>query len=64
MCSSDLYLSGQPEQLGSLKGQDMGKVLVGLVLLVGVTVATIGAVTGSDSLLNAVAWFKSTILSG
>ena len=42
----------------------MGKVLVGVVLLVTVTVATIGAVTGSESLMDAVAWFKSTVLSG
>lgn len=62
--AASAYLSGQPEQLGSLKGQDMGKVLVGVVLLVTVTVATIGAVTGSESLMDAVAWFKSTVLSG
>ena len=62
--AASAYLSGQPEQLGSLKGQDMGKILVGLVLIIGVTVATIGAVTESDALLNAVAWFKSTVLTG
>ena len=62
--AASAYLSGQPEQLGSLKGQDMGKILVGLVLVIGVTVATIGAVTGSDALLGAVAWFKSTVLTG
>ncbi|MEE2972847.1 MAG: DUF6754 domain-containing protein [Planctomycetota bacterium] len=62
--AASAYLSGQPEQLGSLKGQDMGKVLVGFVLVVGAAVATLGAVTGSESLLNAVAWFKTTVLSG
>ena len=35
-----------------------------LVVVIGVTVATIGAVTESDALLNAVAWFKSTVLTG
>ena len=62
--AASAYLSGQPDQLGSLKGQDIGKVLVGIVLVVGVAVATIGAMTGSEALLESVAWFKSTILSG
>ena len=62
--AASAYLSGQPEQLGSLKGQDMGKILVGLVLIIGVTVATIGVVTGNETLLAAVAWFKSTVLTG
>lgn len=62
--AASAYLSGQPDQLGSLKGQDIGKVLVGVVLVVGVAVATLGALTGSESLQEGVAWFKSTILSG
>jgi hypothetical protein len=62
--AASAYLSGQPEQLGSLKGQDIGKLLVGVVLIIGVAVATIGAVTESESLLAAVAWFKSTVLTG
>ena len=33
-------------------------------LLVGAAVATLGAVTGNESLLNAVVWFKTTVLSG
>ena len=62
--AASAYLSGQPDQLGSLKGQDIGKILVGLVLIIGVTVATIGAVTENETLLAAVAWFKSTVLTG
>ena len=62
--AASAYLSGQPEQLGSLKGQDVGKILVGLVLIIGVTVATIGAATGNETLLAAVDWFNSTVLTG
>ncbi len=45
--AASAYLSGEPQQLGSLKGQDIGKG-VGLVLiLLGAALATIVAVTGS-----------------
>lgn len=62
--AASAYLSGQPEQLGSLKGQDVGKLLVGIVLVLGVALATLGAVTGSESMTAAVDWFKSTVLTG
>ena len=62
--AASAYLSGQPEQLGSLKGQDVGKLLVGVVLVLGVALATLGAVTGSESMTAAVDWFKSTVLTG
>ena len=43
--AASAYLSGQPDQLGSLKGQDVGKILVGLLIIVGVILATLAAST-------------------
>ena len=56
-------LSGEPEQLGSLKGQDVGKVMVAALLIVGVAMATVAAMTGWAPLTNAVTFFKSVILT-
>ncbi|MBL1217621.1 MAG: hypothetical protein D8M59_09010 [Planctomycetes bacterium] len=41
--AASAYLSGEPEQLGSLKGQDVGKIIVGIGIIVGVTIATLAA---------------------
>ncbi len=38
--AASAYLSGEPRQLGSLKGQDVGKLLVGVLVLVGALLAT------------------------
>ncbi len=38
--AASAYLSGEPNQLGSLKGQDCGKVIVAALLLVGCLLAT------------------------
>jgi hypothetical protein len=60
--AASAYLSGQPDQLGSLKGQDMGKLLVGVVLLVGAALATVAAVTGSEAVEGAVSFLRNVIL--
>lgn len=60
--AASAYLSGEPEQLGSLKGQDVGKVIVGVVMIIGITVATIGAITGSEAMMNTLNFIKSTVL--
>ena len=60
--AASAYLSGQPDQLGSLKGQDVGKILVGIVIIIGVTLATLQAITGSDSLEAAVNYLVNVIL--
>lgn len=61
--AASAYLSGEPEQLGSLKGQDVGKVMVAALLIVGVAMATVAAMTGWAPLTNAVTFFKSVILT-
>ncbi|MFO0872407.1 MAG: DUF6754 domain-containing protein [Phycisphaerales bacterium] len=47
--AASAYLSGEPDQLGSLKGQDLGKVMAAVALVVGVLLATIAAFSGPDS---------------
>ena len=68
--AASAYLSGQPDQLGSLKGQDVGKILVGILIIIGVTLATIASVTASspglsglhESMTGAVDFLVNTIL--
>ncbi len=60
--AASAYLSGEPDQLGSLKGQDVGKVVVGIGMIIGITLATIGSITGSEAILNALQFIKSTVL--
>ena len=43
--AASAYLSGQPDQLGSLKGQDVGKIIVGVFIIIGVGLATVQAAT-------------------
>jgi len=40
--AASAYLSGEPKQLGSLKGQDVGKMIAMIVILVGVLAVTLG----------------------
>ena len=47
--AASAYLSGDPLQIGSLKGQDYGKFLSVLVLVIGIFFATIGSMTESDT---------------
>ena len=55
--AASAYLSGDVDQLGSLKGQDVGKLIVSVLLVVGCLLATLSAqdVTGAD----AAVWFHS-----
>jgi hypothetical protein len=41
--AASAYLSGEPRQLGSLKGQDVGKGIAMIIIIVGVLAATISA---------------------
>ncbi|MCA9291210.1 MAG: fibronectin type III domain-containing protein [Phycisphaerales bacterium] len=61
--AASAYLSGSAEELGSLKGQDVGKLLVAIVLLIGVVLATLASATGSDSIKSAVDFLTQTILA-
>lgn len=67
--AASAYLSGEPHQLGSLKGQDVGKSIVGIGVVIGCTLATLGVImtymTGNESnIFNAaVDFIKYTLLS-
>jgi len=60
--AASAYLSGAPEQLGSLKGQDVGKIIVALLLLVGCTLATIASVTSAPAFEDAADFLVDTVL--
>lgn len=61
--AASAYLSGDPDQLGSLKGQDVGKLIVAALLLIGCGLFTLGAV-GLPVMQQAGAYLKDVILSG
>jgi hypothetical protein len=67
--AASAYLSGDPDQLGSLKGQDFGKILVACLLVVGSLLATGVAIAvqyhwpeTAASLSQAVVYLRDTIL--
>lgn len=47
--AASAYLSEEPQQLGSLKGQDFGKLLAGLLIVVGCLAATILSLASLDA---------------
>ncbi|MFH1700992.1 MAG: fibronectin type III domain-containing protein [Candidatus Zixiibacteriota bacterium] len=48
--AASAYLSGDPKQLGSLKGQDIGKIMAMCAILLGTMAATIANAWGSESM--------------
>ena len=56
--AASAYLSGDPKQLGSLKGQDVGKLIVMGAILLGSLAATLALWTGSGSLQSMVDFLK------
>ncbi len=61
--AASAYLSGEPQQLGSLKGQDAGKVLAGLLLLAGCLLATLGMLfPGQSNVTDALHYLTESIL--
>jgi hypothetical protein len=61
--AASAYLSGEPHQLGSLKGQDAGKVLAGALLLAGCLLATLVVLFPERSQLgSALGYLTNSIL--
>ena len=56
--AASAYLSGDPKQLGSLKGQDVGKLIVMGAIVLGSLAATLALWTGSESLQSVVDFLK------
>jgi hypothetical protein len=50
--AASAYLSGEPDQLGSLKGQDVGKLIVAGLMLFGCLLATAAAFAPEDATLQ------------
>ncbi len=46
--AASAYLSREPIQIGTLRGQDIGKALILSAIMVGTALATVGAVTGAQ----------------
>ena len=61
--AASAYLSGEPDQLGSLKGQDVGKLIVALILIVGCALATIATITDNQAVIEIVNYLKGTMLT-
>jgi len=61
--AASAYLSGEPDQLGTLKGQDVGKLIVAAGILVGSISATLAELTGSDVLRRFVAFLTERVMS-
>jgi hypothetical protein len=47
--AASAYLSGEPDQLGSLRGQDVGKIIVAAILVIGCLIATAASLAGPGS---------------
>ncbi len=62
--AASAYLSGDPDQLGSLKGQDVGKLIVGCLLLLGCLLATLQNLFPTEPMFqNALELLKTKVLS-
>jgi len=66
--AASAYLSGEADQLGSLKGQDIGKIIVAFGIIIGVLIFTTAMITGIDSpigsaLMSAVRFLREVILT-
>jgi hypothetical protein len=56
--AASAYLSGEPKQLGSIKGQDVGKFLGMLSIVIGVAILTAAAVSGWEPLQQAAEFLR------
>ncbi|NIP42620.1 MAG: fibronectin type III domain-containing protein [candidate division Zixibacteria bacterium] len=57
--AASAYLSGEPKQLGSLKGQDVGKFIAMVFIILGTAFATLAALTGSETFVEITDMIKS-----
>ena len=62
--AASAYLSGDPEQLGSLKGQDMGKLIGTMLLVLGCLFTTLFVVTQNQKLGEIASYISYNILGG
>ncbi len=62
--AASAYLSGEPKQLGSLKGQDVGKIIAMSAIVLLCVLFTVAAITESESVLSLAntikGWFSAS----
>jgi len=56
--AASAYLSKDRKMLGSLKGQDAGKAIAMVAILLGVGLGTLATITGSAGLMSAYEWLR------
>ncbi len=66
--AASAYLTGTPDELGSLKGQDVGKIIVGVGIIIGVLGLTVANLAGRGTglgtmLIDVVDFMKETMLT-
>jgi hypothetical protein len=61
--AASAYLSGEPDQLGSLKGQDVGKMIVAGGIIIGVAAETVASLTGSPAIRSFVDFLINQVLT-
>ncbi|HWR84107.1 MAG TPA: fibronectin type III domain-containing protein [Candidatus Deferrimicrobium sp.] len=61
--AASAYLAGEPRQLGSLKGQDVGKAVAMVVIVVGALAATLGEAWDISFMQNIYHWLSSVFSS-
>ena len=61
--AASAYLSGEPGQIGSLKGQDVGKLIVAGLVIAGVIAETLFVLTHSPALQSFVDYLTRKVLS-
>ena len=61
--AASAYLSGEARQIGSLKGQDVGKLIVAVGIIAGVIGETIVALTGSPAIRTIVDYLTQKMLT-
>lgn len=61
--AASAYLSGEPDQLGTLKGQDVGKVIVAAGIIAGVAGATLATLTGSAAIQSFVDFLTRVVFA-
>ncbi|PWB75428.1 hypothetical protein C3F09_02210 [candidate division GN15 bacterium] len=57
--AASAYLSNEPKQLGSLKGQDVGKAIALAVMIIGTIAVTVGQSWNIDLMNNIADWLNS-----
>ncbi len=59
--AASAYLSGEPDQMGSLKGQDAGKAIAAVLIIAGVLLATVASIAPASFATTALGWLRGVL---